>query len=186
MAKQRINLDDIRKAVESFAPITGETEFVIVGVASLVGYDPAVPISLAETEDVDIYPVAGQAGFDMGKVDSLVGPGSDFHQENGFYIQRVGDWTTMTQPPGWLERGRTLQFGNLRATCLHPLDLAYNKLEAGREKDFAFVRGMIECGVIEQNLLRDFISNYAPDASARSLVGERVNIICQGIRRADV
>jgi hypothetical protein len=34
----------------------------------------------------------------------LVGQGSVFESDFDFYVERLGDWTMLTQPAGWLER----------------------------------------------------------------------------------
>ena len=168
-----INVAMLRKAVEAAAEVTGESVFIVVGVASLVGSVTDVPPELTRTEDVDLYPLHGQDRFDMDEADEKIGPGSEFAAQNGFYVQRVGNWTVSTQPRGWMERGSTLEFGNVKAICLSPLDLAYNKLEAGRPKDRAFVSGMLEAHIIDSPSLLAFIRAGAPDASARALVEKR-------------
>lgn len=168
----------LRKAVEAAAEATGETVFVVVGVASLVGSLADVPPELTRTEDVDLYPLHGHDRFDMDEVDEKIGLGSKFAAENGFYVQRVGNWTVSTQPRGWMERGSTLEFGNIKAICLSPLDLAYNKIEAGRPKDLAFVRAMIEFNIIDSGSLLAFIRAEAPDTSALAVVEKRALDIC--------
>ena len=174
-----INIAMLRKAVEAAAEATGESVFIVVGVASLVGSVTDVPPELTRTEDVDLYPLHGQDRFDMDEVDEKIGLGSKFAAQNGFYVQRVGSWTVSTQPGGWLERASTLEFGKVKAICLSPLDLAYNKLEAGRSKDRAFVGAMLESKIINTASLLTFIREGAPDESIRALVEKRALDICR-------
>ena len=64
--------------------------------------------------------------------------------------------STATLPEGW--RGRLVAFENAstnpgRGWCLDAHDLAVSKLVAWREKDRAFVRALIEAGLISVDLV---------------------------------
>jgi len=82
----------------------------------------------------------------------------------------IGDWTMLSQPEGWFERcvqySTTGQIDGDDVTvdgyALHPLDLAYNKLEAGRDKDLNFVGGLISEDLICLEKLEKFIKGGCP------------------------
>jgi len=57
--------------------------------------------------------------------------------------------------------------GGAVACCLHPLDVAYSKLVAGRPKDTAFVGEMIRCNIIKAGSIERLIAEESND--------ERVN-----------
>jgi predicted DNA-binding protein len=58
-------------------------------------------------------------------------------------------------PPGWQERLVPLadEAGNLRAYCLEVHDTCVSKLIAGREKDFAFIKELLNRGLAEMETL---------------------------------
>ena len=153
-----IDIKKLEIAVRAASKITGERTFVIVGAAALSGTIHYPPSELLYTEDVDLYPEGGQDEDDMEQLDSLLGLGSKFESRHGFYVQRVGEWTLMTQPAGWRERSSKCDFGDCTGICLGLLDLAYNKLEAAREKDFLYVGEMLRLGIVNSADLREFIT----------------------------
>lgn len=159
--RKPLRVDDLITALKAAAQATGEKEFVVVGASALLGTVPDAPAQLTYTEDVDLFP-ENQTGFDMEKVDSLIGEGSQFQALNEFYVQRVGEWTVMDQPQGWRERSTVLEVAGIKATCLGPLDLAYNKLNAGREKDISFVAALLTHQIITPLELKEFVKAGSP------------------------
>ena len=110
------------------------------------------------TEDIDLYPTGEGLDYDvLAKLDPELGVQSDFFAKHGFYVQRVGDWTVMYQPEGWEGRAIRLEVDGIKAIVLHPIDLAYNKLDAGRDKDIEFIAEGLRCGVYQLPSLEDFI-----------------------------
>jgi len=98
------------------------------------------------------------------------GEESPFSQVHGFYIERIGSWTLMTQPAGWEERATVLEVEGSRVLVLGLYDLVYNKLEANREKDQGFIREGLAKGLIEQGQLEGFIREFAPTSGTRDLL----------------
>jgi hypothetical protein len=134
-------------AVRKAADIYGERLFIVVGRGSLSATMPHASENLRMTGDIDLF-----APFQADKLDAwvaadpMVSVESPFFLEHGFYIERVGEWTLLSQPPGWQERALTLKVDEIDVLVLHPLDLAYNKLEAGRQKDIDFMREGLTSG----------------------------------------
>ena len=101
----------LRVAVLKMAEITGESSFVLVGAGSLAITAPGYG-ELARSDDVDMWPRDNEAaGLDI-CIDEL-GEGSHFHEEYGFYIERVGSWTLLTQPGGWEARATRVYFDGI-------------------------------------------------------------------------
>ena len=67
----------------------------------------------------------------------------------------------MTQPSGWEERASHVRLGDISVLVLGLLDLAYNKLEAGRPKDEEFLREAFTSGLVKPSELQDFIERHA-------------------------
>lgn len=163
-----IGHNELLLAARAIAEATGEKEFVVVGTGAL-GCIDEIPDSMLRTDDVDMFP-RKQTRFDMEQVDSEIGEGSEFERKHGFYVQRVGDWTVMDQPQGWQERATTIQDGELTLICLSPIDLAYNKLNAGREKDITFVGSLLKHHIVDPTELEAFIRAGAPPYHVDTLV----------------
>ena len=155
----------LRVAVLRMAEITGESSFVLVGAGSLAITAPGYG-ELARSDDVDMWPRDNEAaGLDI-CIDEL-GEGSHFHEEYGFYIERVGSWTLLTQPVGWEARATRVYFDGIEVLTLGLLDLAYNKLEANRSKDVEFLKTAIKDGLIQIDDLTKFILDNAPSDEIR-------------------
>jgi hypothetical protein len=75
---------------------------------------------------------------------------SEYLARTGVFAHPVG-LGTITVPPGWEERlvpfGREEGLANVWALEIH--DLAATKLMAGREKDFEFLRALLDHGLCD-------------------------------------
>lgn len=91
------------------------------------------------------------------RVGGGIGELSRFHETHGVYGQGVG-LSTASLPAGWQER--LVAFDDpealpSQAYCLDPHDLVVSKLVAGREKDSAFARALLDAGHIRLDVLRE-------------------------------
>lgn len=59
--------------------------------------------------------------------------------------------------------GLDFEVDDIKAIVLHPIDLAYNKLEAGRDKDIVFIAEGLRCGVYQLDALENFIRQGAKE-----------------------
>ena len=68
--------------------------------------------------------------------------------------------------------------------CLSPLDIAYNKAEAGREKDIAYLAEMFRSGIVRPSEIKTAMkaARIAPDAAV--IVDERVQEAIRRTRQA--
>lgn len=171
-----LTLASFEIAIRSAAEVYGEKLFIVVGRGSVAVTLPESSDHLRRTGDFDLF-----APFDPAKVDSwaaldhTVSVESSFFIEHGFYIERVGEWTLISQPAGWQERATHLHIDEIEVFVLHPLDLAYNKLEAGRPKDIDFMREGLNCKAYDYVEVRDFIQKHAPDHDTREMILERLH-----------
>lgn len=172
-----ITLDRLQAAVIKLAELTGENRFILIGRATLAITAPEPFQEFTRSDDVDLWPEGNEdAALDL--CNEQMGEGSPFHIENGFYVERVGSWSLLTQPEGWLERSTKLAFDGIEIIALGLLDLAYNKLEANRQKDRDFLFAAFEAGLLDIQQIRNFIHLHAPNNSVREkLTGNLNNLI---------
>ncbi len=158
-------------AVRKAADIYGERLFVVVGSGSLSATMPHASEALRMTGDIDLFAPFQPERLDAWvAADSLVSVESRFFLDHGFYIERVGEWRLLSQPTGWQQRALTLKVDDIDVLVLHPIDLAYNKLEAGRQKDINFMRVGLSSGAYSMAEVETFIRQHAPDDATRDLI----------------
>jgi hypothetical protein len=161
----------IRKAAEVY----GEKQFIVVGRGSLAVTMPSSSDQLRRTGDIDLFAPYDPAKIDAwAAVDHTVSAESPFFIAHGFYIERVGEWTLISQPAGWQARATNLHIDDIEVYVLHPLDLAYNKLEAGRPKDIDFMREGLRCKAYDYVDVLEFIQQHAPDQGTREMILEKL------------
>ncbi len=73
-----------------------------------------------------------------------------------------------------------MQIDDIEVFVLHPLDLAYNKLEAGRAKDIEFMREGLRCRAYSFDEVSDFIVRFAPEDETRRLILENLRRAAAG------
>lgn len=158
---------DLHHALLAASRAYGRDRFVVVGSAAILATHPDAPDYIRRSADIDMFPLPAVEGPEMEKGDQLVGQGSVFESEHDFYVERLGDWTMLTQPAGWMDRCVVVSTEGITGYCLHPLDLAYNKTEAGRAKDILYVAGLIHEGYLTAPELKDFIRHHCPHEELR-------------------
>lgn len=153
---------DLKVALKAAADAYDRKRFVVVGSASILASFPDAPGYLRLSADIDMFPIRKLKTETFKPGDDKVGQFSQFEVEHDFYVERVGDWTMLSQPEGWLERCVKFSVDGVDGYCLHPLDLAYNKTEAGRDKDILFVAGMLNECIVSCEDLERFIREACP------------------------
>lgn len=162
---QRHQLEHIIRAATG---ITGAQEFVIIGSQAVLGQFPQAPADLLVSIEADIFSIRDPADGDL--IDGSIGEGSPFHQTFGYYAHGVGA-NTAVLPDGWRQRLvplRNQNTGGGTGLCLEVHDLAVSKLVAGREKDLAFIAGLVrhrltDASTIQQRLV---VTPLAPERRA--------------------
>ncbi len=147
----------------------------MVGSSSILGAKPLVAGSLTVSADIDLFPRFNESGGKNELIDKHFGSGTQFEVENSFYIEGVGSWTMMTSPAGWEKRLIPIVSpGGVKGWCLDPFDLAYNKLEAGREKDLQYVGEMVRTDITPESSLAAFLRQYAPNKDVLQTLEENL------------
>ncbi|MDA0766587.1 MAG: hypothetical protein O3A87_08290 [Verrucomicrobia bacterium] len=176
---------DLHRALQAAAKAYGRDRFVVVGSAAILATHPDAPDYIRRSADIDMFPLPAVVGTDMENGDHLVGQGSKFEREHHFYVERLGDWTMLTQPAGWLERCVVVSTKGVTGYCLHPLDLAYNKTEAGRAKDILYVAGLIHEGYLTAADLENFIRSHCPHEELKPAVLENFGRAVEALHHQD-
>lgn len=168
---RRQQLEHILRA--AFAD-TGAKQWVVVGSQAILGQFPEPPAELVQSIEADIFSL--RSPEDANRVDGSIGEGSLFNASFGYYAHGVGEETAVL-PRGWKERLVKLSnenTGGAVGLCLEVHDLAASKLVAGREKDLAFVSGLLRHGMADGELIRRRVSDLEIDETLRSIVSVRL------------
>ena len=176
---------DLKLALGAAAGAYKRRRFVIVGSAAILATHPDAPSFLRLSADIDMFPIRKLETTDFQSGDEQVGQASEFEVEHEFYIERLGDWTMLSQPEGWFERCVKYSADGVidgesvvvDGHCLHPLDLAYNKLEAGRDKDLNFVAGLLNEKIISLDELQEFIKVGCPHEDFLPKISKNLELI---------
>jgi len=147
--------------IRAAAGITGASEFVIVGSQALLGQFPQAPDELLTSIEADVFSLRDPADSDL--IDGSIGEGSPFHQTFGYYAHGVSRETAIL-PAGWRERlvpVRNENTGGGTGLCLEIHDLAVSKLVAGREKDAAFLGGLLRHRLVRVPMIRERLAETA-------------------------
>lgn len=122
---------------------------IIVGSQSIYGVTSQVPeIVKLSVEGDFLLTTAGAEAFKA--VIEQIGFASAFQETFGYYADALG-LATVVLTAGWSERLLQLNDdgGKLVAYCLEIHDTCVAKLMAGREKDFAFIKAVVERGLAD-------------------------------------
>lgn len=122
---------------------------VIVGSQSLYAVTSQVPDSVRRSVECDfLLLAAGPPAFRA--VIEQIGFASSFQETHGYYADAVG-LATVVLPAGWQERLVPLmdETGKTHAYCLEVHDTCVSKLMAGREKDFTFIKELLDRGLAD-------------------------------------
>ena len=172
-----MNRAELNKAIIYATEIVRQDEVYIIGSQSILGSfdEEELPADVTLSNEVDIAPVADDPDETAATLlDGQIGELSEFHAENGFYIQGVGK-RTANLPQGWKARlvpvrppGHPKSVG----LCLEPHDLCAAKLLANREKDRAFVTSLLEAGLVNAKTIRARIDALDPNGVS----GDRIQV----------
>lgn len=159
--------------------IVGEDHIIVIGSQAILASVREPPPELAESIEADLYPRDAPEAADL--IDGSIGELSMFHENFGYYAHGVGP-NTATLADGW--KGRLVPLNNVNTRgitdwCLAPIDIAYSKLAAGREKDIRFIRTMLQHGLIESGALAELLAEQSNAPSA--LLADRLT----ACKRAD-
>ena len=178
---KRSDLEHILRACKG---TTGEVEFIVIGSQAILGRFPDAPRVLRASMEADVYPKFRPEL--SGDIEGSLGRYSQFDQTFGYYADGVSP-ETATLPPGWEQRLVPVCNENTNGTtgwCLDPVDIAYSKLAARREKDIAFVANLFRHHLLKPGAVRRLIE-ATPDTALKSRLAEALAICEQRARSSD-
>ena len=149
---------ELAHILRSACVITGDPNILVLGSQSILGSfgEEVLPPEATGSIEADVAFMDDPEEGKSDKVDGGIGEESRFHERFGVYGQGVGV-STAVLPEGWRERLVPFdhpEAGESHAFCLDPHDLVISKLVAGREKDYAFARALIEADLVQADTLR--------------------------------
>lgn len=152
--------------------------FYVIGSAAAFASIPSMSdTAVTATRDVDVIPApvdTSEVGALADKIDFVLGEGSGFDEEYGFYIQGVDNSTPAFAPKHWRERVIPVRSSGYTALCMEIHDLALSKYGAGREKDLDFTRALARGGHIRKPVLLKRIEEVAADQARLELMRARI------------
>lgn len=143
-----MNRTQLEHVIRAAGAIAGTDDLIVIGSQAILGACPEAPPELLLSREVDLYPARDPAKAIL--IDASIGEGSLFDEQFSYYAHGVGPETARL-PANWQSRLVRICTANTRgvtAHCLHPVDLAVSKLLAGRDKDLAFVAGLLRHGLV--------------------------------------
>lgn len=164
---KRAELEHIPRAWKG---TTGETEFVIIGSQAILGRHPDAPRVLRQSMEADIYPKHRPELSP--EIEGSLGRYSQFDLTFGYHADGVSP-DTATLPTGWESRLVKVENENTNGAigwCLDPHDIAFSKLAARREKDFAYVAALIRHKLVKASKVGALIA--AADGPLRERLAE--------------
>lgn len=150
--------------------------FYIIGSAAILAVLPDPPEGvLTATRDIDIIPPHGEEQL-ADRISWVLGEGSDFDIEHGYYAQGLS-WSTPTfAPEGWQGRANPVRVKNrYTGLCMEPHDLVISKMGAGRTKDLEFARATANLGLVKRELLHERLALVTTSDEHRRLIEARVD-----------
>ena len=172
-----MNRSQLEHVLRASGSISGCRDLVVIGSQAILGAHPDAPVELLTSLEVDLYPLDAPEKADL--IDGSIGELSPFHGTFGYYAHGVGP-ETAALPAGWRSRLVRVENENTAGTvgwCLSPVDLAVSKLLAGREKDLAFVKVMLQTGLTSAPIILTMLAETTPERA--SLIVNRLAHIRQ-------
>ncbi|MBL8746928.1 MAG: hypothetical protein JNK58_11300 [Phycisphaerae bacterium] len=166
---------EFEHVIRAAAAIVGVDRLVVIGSQAVHGQFPDPPSDLLLSMEADIVSPENLGHADL--IDGAIGELSPFHETFGYYGHGVRE-SVAVLPKGWRERlipFRTRNTGNATALCLEVHDLAVSKLVAGREKDIAFVRLLLQHGMADFAILRQRVAETELAGAVRSEADARLS-----------
>ncbi len=144
-----MNKEQLFDLTERVKLVAGVELPIIVGSQSLYGVTSQVPDIVKRSVECDFLLLAVSPPAFRAVIEQI-GFASSFQETHGYYADAVG-LATVVLPTGWQERlvPLTDEAGKLYAYCLEVHDTCVSKLMAGREKDFTFIKELMDRGLLD-------------------------------------
>jgi hypothetical protein len=152
---------------------------LIVGSQAILGSVPDAPRELRASMELDVCPLPFTESAAT-IIDGNMGELTRFHETFRIYAHAVGPETAML-PEDFNERLVEMDIGEARVHCLAPIDLAYSKLAAGREKDAEFVVGLLHHKIVRSSELQRLI--VGANVEIRQTMEDRLKLVLSQLER---
>ncbi len=143
----------IRVAAET-ASVTGKRRLVVLGSSSLLATfpelgEPAGPLESSFDADFLIEGIDAELARQLAEI---IGKGSPFHTEKGYFADTLKPMVAETFPAGWEDRLVPLP-GCEGVFCLDPHDLGAIKISVGRSKDLELCAVLLATGRLDPEVI---------------------------------
>jgi hypothetical protein len=146
-----LNRADLALLFGRAAALCQETEYVVLGSLSVLGYAGEVPPRMAASIDVDAYTKADPAR--VFELNAALGQGSRFEMEHGYYLDPISP-RVATLPEGWNDRlVRIALDERVVAWFLEPNDAAVSKYARGEPRDREWIRPGLRAGILNLSVV---------------------------------
>ncbi|MEP7336128.1 MAG: DUF6036 family nucleotidyltransferase [Acidobacteriota bacterium] len=168
--------------IQQVRDLTGIEAPIIVGSQSLFAFTDNVPAMVKDSIECD-FMLGAESIEAMIAVNKSLGVTSQFARINGYYADGLG-LATVVLAPGWQDRLHPLsdEQGRVVARCLEMHDAAVSKLMAGRDKDWPFIKALLDGGLISLPTLAERAAMIRDTVHKDALL-PRLNKLIEHLRR---
>jgi len=174
-----MNRQEFEHIIRACGAATSCKELLIVGSQAILGSVPDSPRELRVSLELDVSPIPFSEEA-VAIIDGNIGELSQFHKTFHIYAHGVGP-DTATVPEDYRTRLVTVTVGGVSAHCVSPVDLAYSKLAAGREKDIEFVVTLLHHKIVRQSKLQRLTAGA--NVEIRPVMQDRLKIVLTKLRQ---
>ena len=143
--------EDLRRLFHEARRLVGETDYVVIGSLSALGYAGRVPPRMAISVDVDAWCKSAPARvFELAR---QLGQGSVFEVKHGYYLDPVSPHIA-TLPADWESRLVRIELEpSLAAWFLEPHDAAVSKYARLEPRDREWIRAGLSAKLLSLAIL---------------------------------
>ncbi len=150
--------EDLEHIIRAAAAIVDDDEIVVIGSQAVVVQVADPPEALLVSMEADVFPLTDPERAI--EIDGVLGDGSPFHDQYGYYANGVGPETPHALA-GWQGRTVRVAFSPVGAwrkeavgQFMEMHDVVLSKLVAGHEKDFEYASTAIANRLVNVDNLR--------------------------------
>jgi hypothetical protein len=152
-------------------------EIFIIGSSAILAVLPDPPVGeLTASRDVDVIAPADEERL-ADQISYVLGEGSDFDKDYGYYADGVTSGTPSYAPRDWKTRTLPVRVQDVIGHCMAPDDLVLSKRGVGREKDLDFSKSVAKLQLVKQEALLERLVLVNCGEDHRKLIEARVRAL---------
>ena len=167
-----MNRSDVDRLLIEAMRITNHRDYVIIGSLSILGAVKHPPASMAQSIDIDIYPMN-----DPGRASEIalaLGLGSEFECTFGYYADAVSP-ILPTLPDGWDKRLVKVDFDSgVTAWFLDSNDAAISKYVRSEPRDRNWIRTGLKAGILSMPIIEYRLRETVMETDERRIVEKAI------------